>query len=126
MNKYKYLKTELKSGVFYIELTRKKSMNALNTARVGAGGAGASNTSAIAFGGGVPYPSAPPPTVPTTKTEEWNGTNWTETTDLATGRAYIAGSGTKTAALSSGGSDTTNTEEWTGAGAPVVKTIDTD
>ena len=31
MNKYKYLKTELKSGVFYIELTRKKSMNALNT-----------------------------------------------------------------------------------------------
>ena len=31
MIKYKYLKTELKSGVFYIELTRKKSMNALNT-----------------------------------------------------------------------------------------------
>ena len=31
MNKYKYLKTELKSGVYYIELTRKKSMNALNT-----------------------------------------------------------------------------------------------
>ena len=32
MNKYKYLKTEIISGVFYIELTRKKSMNALNTA----------------------------------------------------------------------------------------------
>ena len=32
MHKYKYLKTELKSGVFYIELARKKSMNALNTA----------------------------------------------------------------------------------------------
>lgn len=32
MKKYKYLETELKSGVFYIELTRKKSMNALNTA----------------------------------------------------------------------------------------------
>ena len=32
MNKYRYLKTELKSGVYYIELTRKKSMNALNTA----------------------------------------------------------------------------------------------
>ena len=31
MNKYKYLETKLKSGVFYIELTRKKSMNALNT-----------------------------------------------------------------------------------------------
>ena len=32
MNKFKYLKTDLKSGVFFIELTRKKSMNALNTA----------------------------------------------------------------------------------------------
>jgi len=32
MNKYKYLKTELKSGVFYIELDRKKLMNALYTA----------------------------------------------------------------------------------------------
>ena len=31
MKKYKYLETELKSDVFYIELTRKKSMNALNT-----------------------------------------------------------------------------------------------
>ena len=31
MNKYKYLETKLKSGVFYIELTRKRSMNALNT-----------------------------------------------------------------------------------------------
>ena len=31
MNKYKYLETKLKSGVFYIELIRKKSMNALNT-----------------------------------------------------------------------------------------------
>ena len=113
-------KTELWNGTNWTEV------NVLNTARVGAGGAGASNTSAIAFGGGVPYPSAPPPTVPTNKTEEWNGTNWTETTDMATARAYIAGSGTKTAALASGGSDKTNTEEWTGAGAPVVKTISTD
>jgi enoyl-CoA hydratase/carnithine racemase len=32
MKKYKYLETELKSGVFYIQLIRKKSMNALNTA----------------------------------------------------------------------------------------------
>ena len=31
MNKYKYLKTDLKSGVFSIELIRKKNMNALNT-----------------------------------------------------------------------------------------------
>ena len=110
-------KTELWNGTNWTEV------NDLNTARVGAGGAGASNTSAVAFGGGVSNPSAPPPTVPTTKTEEWNGTNWTETTDLATGRSYIAGSGTKTAALASGGSDTTNTEEWTGAGAGVTRTF---
>ncbi len=113
-------KTELWNGTNWTEV------NVLNTARVGAGGAGASNTSAIAFGGGVPYPSAPPPTVPTNKTEEWNGTNWTETTNMGTARAYIAGSGTQTLALASGGSDKTNTEEWTGAGAPVVKTISTD
>lgn len=31
MEKYKYLKTDLKNGVFFIELNRKKSMNALNT-----------------------------------------------------------------------------------------------
>ncbi len=98
-------------------------VNDLNTARVGAGGAGVSNTSAIAFGGSVPYPSPPPPTVPSTVVEEWNGTNWTEVADLNTARAYIAGSGTKTAALASGGSDKTNTEEWTGAGAGVTRTF---
>jgi hypothetical protein len=109
--------TELWNGTNWTEV------NNLNTARVGAGGAGASNTSAIAFGGGVPYPSAPPPTVPSAKTEEWNGTNWTEVADMATARAYIAGSGTKTAALASGGSDKTNTEEWTGAGASQTRTF---
>ena len=31
MENYKYLKTELKKGVFFIELNRNKSMNALNT-----------------------------------------------------------------------------------------------
>ena len=31
MNKYKYLKTDLKKGILNIELIRKKSMNALNT-----------------------------------------------------------------------------------------------
>jgi len=113
-------KTELWNGTNWTEV------NDLNTARVGAGGAGESNTAAIAFGGGVPYPSAPPPTVPSAKTEEWNGTNWTETTDLSTARAYIAGSGTKTSALASGGSDKTNTEEWTGSGAPQIRTISTD
>jgi hypothetical protein len=44
---------------------------------------------------------------------------------MASARQYIAGSGTKSLALASGGSDTTNTEEWTGAGAPVTETITT-
>ena len=111
-------KTEQWNGTNWTEV------NDLNTVRVGAGGAGVSNTSAIAFGGSVPYPSAPPPTVPSTVVEEWNGTNWTETTDISTARAYIAGSGIKTAALACGGSDKTNTEVWTGAGSPQTRTFD--
>ena len=102
------------------------TVNPLNTAKVGSGGAGASNTLALAFGGGVINPGAPPPTVSSTKTEEWNGTNWSETTDLSVSRAYIAGSGTQTAALASGGSDKNNTEQWTGPGSPQVRTINTD
>jgi hypothetical protein len=95
----------------------------LNTARVGAGGAGADNTSAVVFGGGVVNPGAPPPTVSSGVTELWNGSSWTEVADLSTSRAYIAGSGTKSLALASGGSDTTNTEEWTGAGSPLTVTF---
>ena len=47
-------------------------------------------------GGGVPANMR-------TLTEKWNGTSWTETGDLATGRAYANGSGTATAALCMGG-----------------------
>jgi len=92
-------------------------VNDLNTARLGLGGAGADNTSAVVFGGSVPPPTG--------ATEEWNGTSWVEVADMASARNYIAGSGTKSLALASGGSDTTNTEEWTGAGAPVTETITT-
>ena len=38
-----------------------------------------------------------------TVTETWNGTNWTETGDLNTGRYLLAGSGTTTAGLAFGG-----------------------
>jgi hypothetical protein len=80
-------------------------VNDLNTARYAHGAAGVDNTSAIAFGGYTGSPSG--------ITEEWNGTSWTEVADMATARNYIAGSGTKIAALASGGSDNTNTEEFT-------------
>ena len=83
----------------------------MNTARYGLGAAG--NASAgLAFGG---YDN----TI-NSKTEEWNGTNWTETNDLNTGKTDLSGSGTVTAGLAAGGNPTTNnTEEWTGAGAPI-------
>ena len=90
-------------------------VNDLNTARYFLAGTGII-TAALAYGGDGN----------SSATESWNGTNWTETTDLSTARAYIAGSGTKTAALASGGSDKTNTEVWTGAGSPQVRTISTD
>ena len=38
-----------------------------------------------------------------TVTESWNGSSWTETGDLNTGRYQVAGSGTTTAGLAFGG-----------------------
>ena len=63
-------------------------------------------------------------------TELWNGSAWTETTDLSTARGATgsANSSPVDSGIIFGGSPSgpTATEEWTGAGAPVVKTIDTD
>jgi hypothetical protein len=70
-------------------------VNDLNTARAGLGGAGADNTSALAFGGDTP--------LDTGNTESWNGTNWTEVNDLNTARQYLAGvQGQQLAALAFG------------------------
>ena len=60
-------------------------------------------------------------------TEEWNGTNWTETTNISTARSSGGSSGTATAALYSGGQNPsgklTTTEEFTGAGAGQTRTF---
>jgi len=96
-------------------------VNDLNTARNFLGGFGASNTSALGFGG---EPA-------TAITEEWNGTSWTETGDLNTARGGMATSGTVSAGLAAGGSGTPQldssiwpkTEEWTGAGSPLIQTF---
>ena len=99
-------------------------VNDLNTARAYLGGVG-TQTSGLAFAG---YAT----TDVTGKTESWNGTNWTEDGDLNTARSGVGNAGAgadNTAALCFGGntgSDTGATEEFTGAGAPVVKTISTD
>src|SRR5210317_1375463 len=59
------------------------SGGALNTGRGVLGGAGASSTDALAFGG----------TGNTAITELYNGTSWTEVNDLNTGRVGISGIG---------------------------------
>jgi|TARA_E500000318_G_C3516686_1_gene194637 hypothetical protein len=96
-------------------------VNNLNQLRSYVGNAG-TQTSALAYGGDIPPRTA--------LTEEWNGTNWTEVADLNTGRDKHSSPGTTTNALAVGGYDgsnnVANAEEWTGAGAPLAKTISTD
>jgi|11BtaG_2_1085332.scaffolds.fasta_scaffold31269_1 hypothetical protein len=85
-------------------------VNDLNQDRYNLVGAGASNTSALAFTGTEPPFSA--------KTESWNGTNWTEVNDLNTARQQAAGFGIATSALATTGEDpsgrTSITELWNG------------
>jgi hypothetical protein len=92
----------------------------LNTARQGLAGAG-TQTAALAFGG------SNPPSTNTGATEEYDGSTWTSSPgSLNTARRNLAGCGTQTAALAFGGNITpvtAATEEFTGAGAAVTKTI---
>jgi len=98
----------------------------LNALRSGAGAAGADNTAGLMFGG---YESAPVDSN-VGKTELWNGTSWSEEADLS-GPVYYqqqTGAGTATAAISFGGEGPANqmrtgTEEWLGAGAPLIRTF---
>jgi hypothetical protein len=88
----------------------------MNTGRYNAGGAGASNTAAIYFGGQI---IAPAPSALLTNSESYNGTAWTSTPSLNTARG-TQGFGTQTAAVAAGGqaqpnpSATTAVEEWNG------------
>ena len=89
----------------------------MGTARGGLGSAG-TQTAALGFGGYLPGATA--------ATEEYDGSTWTSNpTGLNTARSQLAGCGTQTAALGFGGTPpiTGATEEWTGAGAAVTKTI---
>ena len=86
------------------------SPGSMNTARSELGGCG-SQTSALAFGGNT----TPAYTAYSVKTEEYDGTTWTETTDLPTAVITPAGFGTQTAAVSAGGgvpSGTSAVNEW--------------
>ena len=87
----------------------------MNQARFLTGGAGSSNSAALAFGGRTPAPAD------VALTENYNGTAWTEVGDLPAAKSYAAGAGTSTAALSIGGSSPAvpassgKTESWNGS-----------
>ena len=98
-------------------------VNDLNTGRQSLAAFGTVNTAAVAFGG-VNSDSGPEPSI-FVLVEDWNGTNWTETTDLNTGRKNLAGTGSQAAGLAIGGripATTGITEEWNKP-QTVVKTL---
>ena len=77
--------------------------NDLGTARYRAGLVGYSATAGLCFGGfnlSEPYP---PPASDFAGNESWDGTSWTEVSDLNTARGCSAGAGIQTAALCMGG-----------------------
>ena len=96
-------------------------VNDLNLARRGIAGAGADNTSALAFGGGSGPVYA--------QTETWNGTSWTEVNDLNTARYFTGGVGIITAALCFGGDvdpgNSSLVESWNGTSWTEVNDLNT-
>ena len=79
-----------------------------------------SQTAGLAFGGRL-SPTASPPADFVTKTEQYDGTSWTEVNDLNNARSNVGGAGTQTAAVAFGGLNpalgprpATNTETWDG------------
>jgi hypothetical protein len=99
----------------------------LNSGRSDLSGVGASNTEALCFGG--KNPAVNPPGGLLALTEVWNGTSWTEVSDLNTQKEQAAGAGTATAALASGGASSTDiltqTESWNGTSWTEVNDLNT-
>ena len=70
---------------------------------------------------GIVYGGRTMPNTSKDEAEEWNGTSWTETSDLTTARRAGGGGGTESSAILSGGSpngsppysNSNATEEWT-------------
>ena len=113
--------TEIWNGTNWTEV------NNLNFARTGATDAGTNSTLALCVGGS----RNPASGTKLNNVEEWNGTNWTAVQVLPATKATGAGNGTTVSAFAAGGfqtepTRTTSNYEWTGAGSPQVRTIDTD
>ena len=99
------------------------TVNSLNTPRQQLAGSG-TQTAALAFAGVAPGPAL------TGATEEYDGTSWTNSpASLSVARYALSSSGTQASALAFGGKKaptfqgSTDTEEWTGSGVGVTKTI---
>jgi len=98
----------------------------LNTGRRAMGGAGI-QTAALGFGGWEFLPS-PPYSLFHTLTESYDGTSWTEITDINNARGFAGSGGTQTSALLFGGyngSDLGNTESWNGSAWTEVNDLNT-
>ena len=87
----------------------------MNTARASHAGVGADNTTALAIFGFDRSPNQ------TGKTEQWNGSSWTEVADANTDRIGLGAAGITTSALAWGGysypagASIDNTEQWNGS-----------
>ena len=97
------------------------SGGSLNTARYGSGSAGITQNASLAFTGSNG-------TANVANNESYNGTSWTELTDVNTARSNTAGTGSQTAALLFGGttgSVTNATEKWDGTSWTEVNNLNT-
>jgi len=86
----------------------------LNTGRNGVRGAGVSQTATVVFGGNDGSVTG--------KTENYNGSSWTETTDMNTGKTNSVGTGTYTAAIAA---YTSTAETWDGSSWTEVSELNT-
>ena len=94
----------------------------LNYGRRGAGCVGETSTYVLVFAGNADPPAPGPGAQGSTATELWDGTSWSNTTNMANFKQYVAGAGTATHGMQAGG-DTGGTatptlrftEEWTGS-----------
>jgi hypothetical protein len=96
------------------------SGGSLNTARYGSGAAGTTQNASLAFAGYT--------TTYVANNESYNGTSWTELTDVNTARSNTAGAGSQTAALVFGGilpAVTAVTEKWDGSSWTEVSDLNT-
>ena len=94
----------------------------LNTARGDVAGSDGTQTSTLFFGGAVP-PGAGGTGV-LALTEAWNGSSWTETTDLNTARSALAGAGADNeSALAFGGGTPPNTGATEEFVSPTTSTV---